>query len=292
MANTLYIVEDDFYTNLPTVVRATTLAETTKLMTFLPGFKVSVIPPPKFPTKYDFTDSVVRVVNNDAAVSAFSNNSMRQQGTNLVQSAKNNGVKLDAPASKHNAGAPDGGGTGFQMKVVLEAGSNKLLFVLTGGAASLEFAKEAVVEQLTDGRTESEIRTKQRTLIEGRPGRPGMGKAKYDASNQGKADAKHLEAHKMAAKPIGDWPSAQQISVATALARIIAHEARHQYVAAHYSGGGLGAGEAAFWGDKNFEQFDEGDQKEIQVAIKGFAEAQKTATIHLETNPTKQPFPF
>ena len=292
MAYTLYIVDDAYFAGMPKDIRDTTVAQTKKLFAFLSAFKVLLLQPSAFPVKFDFTDSVVCVVETDAAVDAYQNQSVRHQTANLEHSATEKGVPISKTLPKHNAGTPDGGGIGFQSKEVLAVGNKKVAFVLTGGAASVEFAKDSLIEILTNGRTEREILAKQRALIEGTPGRPGLGKAKYDASAQGADDRRHLAVYAWSKKPLKDWPKDQQISLATALARIIAHEARHQYVGPHYDGGGLGAGSPAIWGDKNFESFDEGDQKEIKVALEKLARKQATANVHLETNPTKQPFPF
>jgi hypothetical protein len=292
MALTLYIVDDDLFARQPKLVRDTALAETVKLFDFVKNFKVLLQPPAKFPTRYDFTDSVVRVVQSDGDVSAFQNQSIRQQLANLAHSANQNGINMQTGAQKHNPGVPERGGIGFQTKQVLTAGSHKLAFVLTGGAASLEAVKESVVEHIAGGRTKAEVRRDQKRASEGTSTRKGRGLAGYYGSHQALVDTRALMAYEQLEKPLSDWSKDDQISVATALARLIAHEARHQYIAPHYSGGGLGASEASLWGDKNFEHFDKGDQQEVNVALGKFTQLQKTATLHLETNPTNQPFPF
>ncbi|MFI0846244.1 hypothetical protein [Mesorhizobium sp. IMUNJ 23232] len=292
MANTLYIVDDDLFSRQPQVVRDTTLAETQNLFAFVKNFKVLLQQPSKFPTRFDFTDSVVKVVESDGDVSAFHNQSVRTQTSNLAHSAKQNGITLNTGTQTRNAGVPERGGIGFQSKDVLTAGSQKLAFVLTGGAASLETVKEAVAEFNAGGRSKNEILADKKKAIEGTSTRKGLGLAGYYGRHQSLVDIRGLMAWELVEKPLADWPKDDQISVATALARLIAHEARHQYIAPHYNGGGLGASEASLWGDKNFAAFDQGDQKEVGVALANFTKLQKTATIHLETNPTNQPFPY
>jgi len=292
MANTLFIVDDDMFSRQPKLVRDTTVAETIKLFSFVKGFTVLLQPPAKFPTRYDFTDSVVRVVATDGEVSAFQNQSIRAQLANLAQSAQANGISMQTGAQKHNPGVPDRGGIGFQVKEILTAGSHKLAFVLTGGAASIETCKESVVEYIAGGRTKAEVLMDQRKAIDGTRNRPGRGLAGYYGSHQALVDTRALVAYEQLEKPLSDWSKDDQISVATALARLIAHEARHQYITPHYTGGGLGASEASLYGDKNFDHFDKGDQQEVTVALAKFARLQRTATLHLETNPTNQPFPF
>jgi len=58
--------------------------------------------------------------------------------------------------------------------------------------------------------------------------------------------------------------------VATALARVVAHEARHQYILAH-SAKGLGADSPRIWGDKNYEEFDGSDKANINNKINQLA---------------------
>jgi hypothetical protein len=91
--------------------------------------------------------------------------------------------------------------------------------------------------------------------------------------------------------PLQNWPNDLANGVVTALARLVAHEARHQYVQQH-SARGLGADSARLWGDKNFENFAGTDQASILTAIHNFNTQWNRTRIHLETCPRGQPSPF
>jgi len=73
--------------------------------------------------------------------------------------------------------------------------------------------------------------------------------------------------------------------------RIVAHEARHQYIAAH-SANGLGADAARIWGDKNYEDFDGSDQANIVRRIHQSETDWSSATVHLELCPREKASPF
>jgi len=79
--------------------------------------------------------------------------------------------------------------------------------------------------------------------------------------------------------------------VATALARVVAHEARHQYILAH-SAKGLGADSPRIWGDKNYEEFDGSDKANINNKINQLAVDWGNAAVHLELCPKERSSPF
>jgi hypothetical protein len=292
MAKTLYIVEDSAYTNLPEAVRKTAMAELPKLLGFIKNFKVVTKQPAQFSAQFDFTDSIVKVVDTEGEVGAVQNQSIRQQLKNIEFSITQNGAKLADSDPKHFAATPERGGVGFQVKQIINGGAKKMAMALTGGIASVEFVKEEVVDHFAGGRTRKEILERQRKMIHGTANRKGMGTEKYHNSDDGKLDKRHLAALGMLGVELKNWPKDYQEAAGIGLARVIAHEARHQYVAPHFEGGGLGAGEADIYGDKNFEQFDNEDQKEINTTLAELERLQKTATVHLETIPKGKPFIF
>jgi hypothetical protein len=292
MARTLYVVEDSTFTNLPEDVRKKTMAELPKLLGFIKNFKVVSKQPAQFPSRFDFTDSIVKIVDTEGEVGAAQNQSIRQQLKNIEFSVTQNGAKLADSDPKHHAATPERGGVGFQVKQIINGGAKKMAMTLTGGIASLEFVKEEVVDHFAGGRTRKEIVERQRKMINGTANRKGMGPEKYHASDDGKLDKRHLAALDMLGVELKNWPKDFQEAAGFGLARLIAHEARHQYVAPHFEGGGLGAGEADIFGDKNFEHFDTEDQKEINTTLTELERLQQTATVHLETIPKGKPFIF
>lgn len=293
MARTLYIVEDAVYTDLPEDVRNKTMAEVPLLFDFIKKFTVVTKQPKQFPNRFDFTDSIVKIVETDAEVSAAQNTSIRQQKANIEHSVTENKMKVETGEEKHYAGTPERGGVGFQVKTIIKVGKKtKLAMTLTGGVAAMEAVKAEVTDHFAGGRTRKEILDQQRKMINGTTSRKGMKAEKYHASEDGKRDKRHLAALDLMGVELKNWPKELKEAVGIGLARLIAHEARHQYVAAHFDGGGLGASEADLYGDKNFETFDDEDKKEINTAITALERLQKTATIHLETIPKDKPFIF
>jgi hypothetical protein len=290
MANTLYIVDESPFSTLPKITRDQAIAEVKGIFGFVAGFSVSPTSPSSFPTRFDFTDSVIRVVETDAEVDA--NQSNRTQTANINFSIRQTGANVQPmPQAGRAPVLPDRGGVGFQNKQVVTSGAQVIAIVITGGFASLESAKTAVVEFLADGKTKEEVEDDRKKAIEGTAKHKPEGLG-YFGKHKALVDTRRLMMWEMLAKPLADWPEEHKKSVGGALGRIIAHEARHQYVAAHFNGGGLGADSPSIWGDPNFTKFDTGDQTGIATALRNFTRLQRTVTIHLETNPRNQPFPF
>jgi hypothetical protein len=77
-----------------------------------------------------------------------------------------------------------------------------------------------------------------------------------------------------------------------ALGRLVAHEARHQYIADHFDEDGRGGESAELLGVPSSEKFHKDDQKNITGQLAKFDTTQKTATIHIETFPKGQAFAF
>ena len=77
-----------------------------------------------------------------------------------------------------------------------------------------------------------------------------------------------------------------------ALGRLVAHEARHQYIVDHFDGGGLGGESADLLGVASTEKLHKDDQKNIVGQLAKFETTQNTATIHIETFPNGQSFAF
>ena len=291
MANTLFIVEDDVLTSLPQPVRDTALAEAKKLFAFV---KLAVVTrvPGQFPTTLDFTDSIVKIVETNGEVGAVQNLAVRQQMANILHSIRQRGINVKSTGvTSRSAATPERGGVGFQMKEIITAGTARLAISLTGGVAALESIKEEVVEEFAGGRDLREIQKHRRDAIHGTARKKAQGLT-YFGTAQALTDERGLFSYELLTKDLARWPKYYQEAVGTGLGRLIAHEARHQYVAPHFNGGGLGASEPVMWGDKNFAQFDKGDQSEIATMLRKLKAEQQKATILVETLPKDQPFPF
>lgn len=288
MANTLFIVDDDVFQSLPDAVQKRLLQETTKLFSFIPGFSVEARKPAFFPAEIHFTDSVVMLVEHDDEVDVAARQINRKEDANNRFSIRQTRVNLQLdPLKQSMSGDPDKGGVGGHGKrVVTEGGGRRVSISTTFGVASLEAAEQAVVEDDLHGRSLADILNQRAKRIHDK----GMG---YYGTHEALISIREeMEAELMTKhKPLKDWDKGLADNVATALARIVAHEARHQYVLAH-SGKGLGADSPRIWGDKNFEDFDRSDKANIVNKIHQFDTDWGSAAVHLELCPSQQSSPF
>ena len=220
MATTLYIVDEAPFSTLPKVTRDQAIAEVKGIFGFVSGFAVSPTSPSSFPTRFDFTDSVIRVVETDANVDA--NQSNRTQTANINFSIKQTGANLQPmPMAAHAPALPDRGGVGFQNKQVVTSGTQVIAIVVTGGFASLETAKTAVVEFLADGKSKKEVEDDREKAIKGTAKHKPEGLG-YFGKHKALVDTRRMMMWEMLAKPLPDWPDEHKKSVRGALGRIIA----------------------------------------------------------------------
>lgn len=285
---TLFIVDDEVFGALPEAVQKNLLGEVKKIFSFIPQFKVEARKPANFPAVLHFTDSVVKIVGSDDDVTSASNDIRRQEDSNVRSSITQMKVSLKLhPLSLSPAGDPDRGGLGGSWKTtVVEGGGKRVSITMTFGVASLESAEQAVVDEEVDERTLEDIHKEERKAI----AKKGLG---YFGTHQALIAVREEAEIELMTKhtPLKDWPKYLVDNVTTALARLVAHEARHQYIEAH-SARGLGADSPRIWGDKNFEQFDGTDRANILNAISHLNTQWNGASVHLETCPQGQPSPF
>jgi hypothetical protein len=285
MAKTLFVVDDDVFQALPEAAQKKLLSEVKDLFSFIPEFKVEARNPLHFPATLHFTDSVVSLVDQDIAVDAVSRSIRKLETTNVQFSIKQTGVhiNLNTPPASFD-GDPDAGGVGGHWKTVIaDGGGTKVSITMTFGVASLESAEQAFLEDLLHGRTADDIRKERRQHKD----------PKWLTTKEGLQSTRDLEEAENLSKhkPLKEWPRDQWEDIATAFARIVAHEARHQYIVEH-SSAGLGADSARVWGDQNFEAFDGTDQANIVTRIHDLNRSWDTASVHLETCPVEKASPF
>ena len=289
MAKTLFIVDDDVFQALPAAHQKKLVAEAKKLFSFIPQFTVVTRTPALFPATLHFTDSVVKLVESDDEVTSVSNGMRRQEDANVRFSIRQTGVHLRIdPLVLSPAGDPDRGGLGGHGKqTVVEGGGKTVSITITYGVASLESAGQAVVDHVLGGRTMEDILKDRRKAI-AKKGLAFFGKHESLISMREESEIELVTKH----TPLKDWPTDQADDVVLALARLVAHEARHQYVGEAHSARGLGADEPKIFGDKHFEQFDGTDKANILNAINLRNTDFNRAKIHLETCPKGQASPF
>jgi len=289
VAKTLFIVDDEVFQGLPGAVQKKLVAETKKLFSFVPGFTVEARKPALFPAMIHFTDSVVMLVGHDDEVDAAVRQISRAEDANIRFSIKQAGVNISLDKLKQSfSGDPDKGGVGGHWKpVVTEGGGKKVSITMTHGVASLQAAEQAVVEEDLHGRSLADILKQREKKIHDK------GMARYFGSHEALVSVREeMEAELMTKhKPLKDWDKGLADNVATALARVVAHEARHQYILAH-SAKGLGADSPRIWGDKNFEEFDGTDKANINNKINQLTTDWGSAVVHLELCPKERSSPF
>lgn len=286
MAKTLFIVDDDVYQGLPEAARRKLLSEVADLFSFVPHFRVEARNPQQFPETLHFTDSVVNLVDTDLGIDATLRSIQKVENTNIRFSIKQTGVNLNL--DKLTQSFDDGGdsmGRGGHWKTVVPDGAGKKVSIsVMYGVASLESAEQAFLEELLHGRTTNDIRQEQRQHRDD---------SKWLSTKDGVQSTRDLQEAQLLSghKALKDWPRDQWDSIVTALARIVAHEARHQYIIDH-SSKGLGADSARVWGDKGYEAFDGTDQANILTKINTLNTLWDSADVHLQTCPKEKASPF
>lgn len=292
MARTLFIIEDSTTKDLGTTILGKMLDEVKSIFSFASRFTVTMTLPANLPEKIDFTDSIVKVVAKDADVTSTQNQAQQQQLRSIEAAIKNRKLNVKMADFKRNAANPERGGVGWQAKQIIAVGGKKVAFVQTGGIASLETAvTDALTFLAPDRRTLEDAKDNRDEKL--RRARRSEGKEqeeKIKEANAGFEKAKkHWALQDTAPK---NWPANYQATLGLILGRLVAHEARHQYVVAHFDQGGLGGESAELAGVASSEKFHPDDQKALVGQLAKFETLQKTATLHLETFPKGQSFGF
>src|SRR5258708_34775435 len=132
MARTLFIVRDDVFRNLPSRITDGVVAEVRRLFRFLANFTVSVLEPVGFPERLDFTDSIVKIIEDDDGVTAAVNQARQIELDNLVFSAQQHGIRLNTPPPSRSAAMPDRGALSFQHKTICDPTHLRLIITITG----------------------------------------------------------------------------------------------------------------------------------------------------------------
>ena len=292
MARTLFIIDDATLKSLGSAIVAKMMDEVKSIFSFAPKFTVLMTAQDKIPEKIDFTDSIVKVVATEADVTAMQNQAEQQELRSIEFAIKNNNLNIKMASFKRSSAKPERGGVSWQAKEVLAVGGQKVALVQTGGIASVETAATDTLTFLAPNNW---------TLKEAEEKRDGkLNKAKLahgkdqedkitEANTSFEKSKKHWALQGTAPK---SWPPNYQDTMGIALGRLVAHEARHQYIVDHFDDGGLGGEDAELLGVASSEKFHKDDQKNIVGQLAKFDSIQKTATIHVETFPQGQAFAF
>jgi hypothetical protein len=284
MARTLFIVEDATLKSLGSAIVAKMMDEVKSIFSFAPKLTVRMATPNNIPERIDFTDSIVKVVATEDDVTAMQNQAEQQELRSIDFAIKNNNLNIKMAAFKRSSAKPERGGVAWQAKEVLPSGGQKVALVQTGGIAAVETAATETLTFLAPDKL---------TLKEAEAKRDGkLNKAKL-AHGRDQED-KIAETNASFEKSKKHWAlqGNLQDTLGITLGRLVAHEARHQYIVDHFDDGGLGGESAELLGVASSEKFHKDDQKNIVGKLAKFDTIQKTATIHVETFPKGQAFAF
>jgi hypothetical protein len=292
MARTLFIIDDATLKSLGSGIVAKMTDEVKSIFSFAPKFTVLMTTQDNLPEKIDFTDSIVKVVDGEADVTAMQNQAEQQELRSIEFAIKNNNLNIKMAAFKRSSAKPERGGVAWQVKEVLSSGGQKVALVQTGGIAAVETAAAETLTFLApDKLTLEEAEEKRDHKLN--KARLAHGKDQEDkiteANTSFQKSKKHWALQGTAPK---SWPQNLQDTLGITLGRLVAHEARHQYIVDHFDDGGLGGESAELLGVASSEKFHKDDQKNIVGQLAKFDTIQKTATIHVETFPNGQAFAF
>jgi hypothetical protein len=292
MARNLYILDDAALRTLGSGIITKMVDEVKSIFAFAPKFTVLLIAQDKIPEKIDFTDSIVKVVLKDDDVTAMQNQAEQQEIRSIEFAIKKNNLNIKLAEFKRTSAKPERGGVAWQSKDVLSSGSQKAALVQTGGVASAETAAtDALTFLAPNNWTLQEAEHNRDTKLN--RAKLAHGKDQEDKITEANAtfekSKKHWALQGTAPK---NWPQNLQDTLAIALGRLVAHEARHQYIAPHFDEGGLGGEAAELLGVASSEKFHKDDVKNLIGQLSKFETLQKTATIHVETFPQGQAFAF
>ena len=292
MARTLFIIEDATLKSLGDAIAAKMVDEVKGIFSFAPKFTVITAAPDAIPEKVDFTDSIVKAVATDGDVTAAQNQAEQQELRSIEFAIKQNKLNIKMPSFKRSSAKPERGGVAWRTKEVFASGGHKVALVMTGGVASIETAaSDALLFLAPNHWTLEEAEDRRNAKLS--KARLDHGKDREDRIAEANASFEKSKKHwALQGTAPKSWPQNLQATVGIALGRLVAHEARHQYIVEHFDDGGLGGDGAELLGVASTEKFHKDDQKNLIGQLAKLEAAQKTATVHLETFPEGQAFAF
>jgi hypothetical protein len=288
MAKTLYILDDGVTRNLGQTIIDAMKKELAVIFSFDSSFKIAMTAVDKIPALIDFSDSIVKIVATDDHVNVMKNQAMGQQNRSLEVQIQQRRLPIRLADFKRSPAAPERGGVGWHGKEVLASAA----LCQTGGIASMETVIDTVLTQFAPNRwTLDEAKRKadanKRKAASAHPTQQKKMEEDADAALQ-----KSVAHWKLQAAAPKTWPANLQDATGIVLARLVAHEARHQYIEGHFEDGGLGGESAELYGVASSETFLPDDRKLIAARLATLTRLQGTATVRLELFPRGQPFAF
>src|ERR1700761_243215 len=95
MSRTLFIISDDVFTGLGAPITDKMIAEVRSIFSFASNFRVRPTVTSDLPERIDFTDSVIRIVDEDADVSAAENVMQNQQLRSIAASVRRRNLNVE-----------------------------------------------------------------------------------------------------------------------------------------------------------------------------------------------------
>lgn len=288
MAKTLFILDDAVARGLGQTIIDAMKKELAVIFSFDSSFKIAMTAPDKIPALIDFTDSIVKVVATEDDVTIMQNRSTGQQIRSLEVQIQQRKLSIKLAEFKRSPATPERGGVGWHNKEVLASAA----LCQTGGIASLETVVETVLTQFAPNGWTLEEAVARADAIKRKAAVAHPTEQKKMVEDAEAALKKSVAHWKLQGAAPNTWPANLQVAAGQVLGRIIAHEARHQYVVDHFKDGGLGGESPELYGLASSETFLPDDRKLIAGALREWHRKQGTATIRLELFPRGQPFAF
>jgi hypothetical protein len=278
---TLFVVQNDVWNGLPAEVRTAAEQELNNLFAFVgqasgeKAFSIKVLTPAQLPEQFDFSESVVSVIHGDAG--QYVDAAMAAQREQIRRFLDSQHVTPPAaPTGAHPAAAdPFHMGVGNAGKTVFTANGQAFALPVMAGAVSIDEVLDSFFENIDSNLSDQLEKV------------PGHGR---DLSKWPKTI--------MSKKGTTSWARADVLAMlGGALGRVIAHEARHEYITKHAKAGLGGEGEnTPIIGEKHSLEFSKDDQKAILERIRTLEKQQGTARVvptfpqSLRTRPEDFPF--
>lgn len=261
---TIFVVQNDVWTSLPAEVRTAAEQELNKQFEFVgkasgeKAFSIKVLTPAQLPEQFDFSEAVVSVIHGDAG--QYVDAAMAAQREQIRRFLESQHVTPPAaPASGQRAsGDPFHMGVGNASKTVFTANGQAFALPVMAGAVSIDEVLDSFFENIDSNLSDQLEKV------------PGHGR-----------DLSKWPRTIMSKKGTTSWARADVFAMlGGALGRVIAHEARHEYIHEHAKAGLGGEGEnTPIIGESHSVEFSEDDKKAILDRLHKLETQQGTARI-------------
>jgi hypothetical protein len=273
---TLYVVQNDVWSVLPAKVRTSAIKELDRLFAFVgkvegeKAFSIKVMAAQQLPEQFDFSESVVSVIEGDPK--AYIDQAFELQQKQIETWLKSQKVQPPTTSKSGFApGKPETLGRGGGSRTIVTDKKQTYALPVMAGAVNKGEVIDAFFDNI-DALLEAQLKK-----LPGKGRDPNKWPSKV-TSNDGEII----------------WDALELLG--TAFGRALAHEARHEYVGGGHAESGLGEESPIILDEKNSENFSEDDQKAILKKIQDLEKKQGNAitvpTFPKDIRSQKDLFPF